>query len=128
MSVRNRIRILIVEDEILIGLMLAKKLRSYGYDIGDVETKGERAVERTGIEKPDVILMDVTLAGQMNGIEAARMIKNDYGTPIIIFSGYDHRSLEDQICSLEPVAVLSKMDPMYEIREAIEKAVSRGQA
>jgi CheY-like chemotaxis protein len=127
-SAQNKIKVLIVEDEILIGLMLAKKLRSYGYDIGKVETTGERAVERTGLEKPDVILMDITLAGEMNGFEAARRIKKGYGTPIIIFSGYDERSLQEQVRTIEPIAVLSKMDDISEIREAIEKAVQRGQA
>ena len=66
---------MVVEDEVLIGLMLAKKLRSFGYVVGEVATTGEEAVERTGQEHPQVILMDVTLAGEINGIEAARQIK-----------------------------------------------------
>ncbi|MBT8362486.1 MAG: response regulator [Deltaproteobacteria bacterium] len=126
-AAKNKIKVLIVEDEILIGLMLAKKLRSYGYDTGEIETTGEGAVERAGLEKPDVILMDVALGGEMNGFEAASRIKKECGTPIIIFSGYDERSLQEQIRTIEPVAVLTKMGPIAEMRDAIEKAVQRGQ-
>jgi len=122
---QNGIKVMVVEDEVLIGLMLAKKLRSFGYVVGEVATTGEEAVERTGQEHPQVILMDVTLAGEMNGIEAARQIKMEYGTPIIIFSGYDEKLLHQQTQEIEPVAVLSKLGPVSDITTAIEKAVSR---
>jgi CheY-like chemotaxis protein len=119
------IKVMVVEDEVLIGLMLAKKLRSFGYVVGEVATTGEEAVERTGQEHPQVILMDVTLAGEINGIEAARQIKKEYGTPIVIFSGYDEKILHQQTQEIEPVAVLSKLGPVSDITAAIEKAVSR---
>ncbi len=119
------IKVMVVEDEVLIGLMLAKKLRSFGYIVGEVATTGEEAVERTEREHPQVILMDVTLAGEMNGIEAARQIKKKCGTPIIIFSGYDEKILHQQTQEIEPVAVLSKLGPFADITAAIEKAVAQ---
>lgn len=120
----KKIKILVVEDEVLIGLMLVKKLRAYGYDVGDVVTTGEDSIEIAGKIRPSVALMDVTLAGQMNGIEAARQIKNKYGIPIIIFTGYNDSSLHDQARQIDPVAILAKMDPLSDIIAAIEKAVS----
>jgi CheY-like chemotaxis protein len=116
---------MVVEDEVLIGLMLAKKMRSFGYVVEEVATTGEEAVERAGREHPEVILMDVTLAGNMNGIEAAKQIKAEYGIPIIIFSGYDEKILHQQTQEIEPVAVLSKLGPVSDITAAIEKAVAR---
>lgn len=104
--------------------MLVKKLRAYGYDVADVVTTGEDSIEFAGKIQPSVVLMDVTLAGQMNGIEAARQIKNKYGIPIIIFTGYNDKLLHDQARQIEPVAILEKMDPISEIIAAIEKAVS----
>lgn len=118
-------KVMVVEDEVLIGLMLAKKLRTFGYVVGEVATTGEEAVERTGRENPEVILMDVTLAGDMSGIEAARQIKAEYGTPIIIFSGYDEKRLNEQTQHIKPVAVLSKLGPFADITAAIEKAVAQ---
>ncbi|MBW1635941.1 MAG: response regulator [Deltaproteobacteria bacterium] len=119
----NGIKVLVVEDEILIGLMLAKNLRSAGYTVGQVATMGEEAIERADIERPDVILMDVTLAGDINGIEAARQIRVRYGTPVIIFSGYSDSVFLEQAKKADPVAVLSKTGPFTDIIAAIEKAV-----
>ena len=120
----QKTRVMVVEDEVLIGLMLVRKLRAYGYDVDDVVTTGEESVERAGRTRPSVVLMDVTLAGQMNGIEAARKIKDKYSIPIIIFTGYNDRLIHDQARQIDPVAILAKMDPISDIIAAIETAVS----
>lgn len=120
----QKTQVMVVEDEILIGLMLVRKLRAYGYEVDDVVTTGEESVERAGITRPSVVLMDVALAGQMNGIEAAQKIKDKYSIPIIIFTGYNDRLIHDQAVQLDPVAILAKMDPFSDIIAAIEIAVS----
>lgn len=120
----QKTQVMVVEDEILIGLMLVRKLRAYGYEVDDVVTTGEESVERAGRTRPSVVLMDVTLAGQMNGIQAAQKIKDKYGIPIIIFTGYNDRLIHDQAVQLDPVAILAKMDPISDIIAAIETAVS----
>ena len=122
---KDGIKVMVVEDEILIGLMLAKNLRSIGYVVSEVATSGEEAIDRVSLEQPEVIMMDVTLAGDINGIEAARRIKAEHGTPIIIFSGYSDKDFYEQARQIEPVAVLSKMGPFSEITAAIDKAVGR---
>jgi len=121
---QKNITVLVVEDEVLIGLMLAKKLRSLGYLVPDVVTTGERAVETAARDRPTVVLMDVTLAGDMNGLEAARQIRNEYGIPIIIFTGYNDSLLHEQARQVSPVAVLAKMSPLSDIVAAIEKAAN----
>lgn len=121
----NSRKILVVEDEVLVGLMLAKNLRACGYIVGEVVTTGERAIECAGLEEPDVILMDVTLAGEINGIEAAKQIKAEHGIPVIIFSGYNDESFHKQAQEAGPVAVLEKMAPFEEITTAIEIAMER---
>lgn len=118
----KRVKVMVVEDEVLIGMMLAKKLRSLGYEVGDVIAKGEDAVAVAVQEQPSVILMDVTLAGEMNGIEAAKIIKSRMQIPIIIFTGYNDKFIHDQVQSVRPAAVLSKMDPVSAIVAAIDKA------
>ncbi len=69
--------------------------------------------------------MDVTLAGEMNGIEAAKRIKAEYGVPVIIFSGYNDSSFHEQARQAEPVAILEKLGPFSDITTAIEKAVGQ---
>ncbi len=120
---RNGTQVMVVEDEVLVGIMLCRKLRSHGYEVGEVVTTGEEAIKRAGKESPEVILMDVTLAGEINGLEAAKQIKEAYDIPIIIFSGYDQKLLSEQTDAIQPVAVISKMGNMSEITAAIEKAV-----
>lgn len=121
----NKTQIMIVEDEVLVGIMLARKLRTFGYQVADVATTGEEAIERAGSELPQVILMDVTLAGEMDGLQAASCIKRKYGIPIIIFSGYDHALIDEETEQIQPVAILSKMGSVSEITDAIEKAVNK---
>jgi len=117
------VTVLIVEDEILIGIMLARKLRSMGYTVSEIATTGEDAIQRAAEEQPQVILMDITLAGNINGLEAASLIKRKYNIPIIIFTGYDNKQIQDQAKEFNPVAVLSKLGPVTEITKAIDRAV-----
>ncbi len=116
-------KVLVVEDEILVGVMLARKLESFGYTVGEVIINGEEAVEVAGRERPDVILMDIALSGNLNGLEAARQIRDFYGIPIVIFTGYDTEKLSREVKDIEPVAVVSKLDNIEEVLRAIKKAV-----
>lgn len=119
------VKVMVVEDEVLIGLMIVRKLQAQGYLVDEVVTSGEEAVCRAGREAYDVVLMDVTLAGELNGIEAAQQIKARYGTPIIVYSGYDDRQFYEQVRQLAPVAVLKKLGPISDIVAAIDTAVGR---
>jgi CheY-like chemotaxis protein len=119
------IKVMVVEDEVLIGLMLVRKLQAWGYQVDEVVTSGEEAVRRAGRERFDVILMDVTLAGELSGIEAAQQIKEQYDIPIIVYSGYDDKQFYDQVRLLAPVAVLKKLGPISDIVAAIDKAAGR---
>jgi two-component system, response regulator PdtaR len=119
------VKVMVVEDEVLIGLMIVRKLQAQGYQVDQVVTTGEEAVHRAGREAYDVILMDVTLAGELNGIDAARQIKERYGIPIIVYSGYDDKQFYEQVWQLEPVAVVKKLGPISDITAAIDRAVGR---
>lgn len=64
-------RILVVEDEIIVAENIRSRLRHFGYEVPVVVDSGEEAVQRAGEIRPDLILMDIRLAGEMDGIEAA---------------------------------------------------------
>ena len=87
MSASRKIKVLIVEDEAILGLLLSRSLGRLGYEVGEPIATGEEALRRTEQEQPDVVLMDIRLAGAMDGIEAAREITARYGTPIIFMNG-----------------------------------------
>jgi CheY-like chemotaxis protein len=84
----TRTRVLIVEDEALIVMALKFDLEKSGYEVVDYVATGEEAVVRALEECPDVILMDVRLAGELDGVEAATRIRAQSSCPIIFMSGY----------------------------------------
>jgi DNA-binding NarL/FixJ family response regulator len=121
------IKLYIVEDELLIANDLKTKLDSMGYEILGIDGKGEKAVEN--IEKlakkkklPDIIIMDVKLAGKMNGIEAAKKITKKYNCGIIFLTALNKNEVFKNSFSLRPSAYLFKPVDIDQVRVAIEVA------
>ncbi len=112
--------ILIVEDEILIGMMLVQNMLKIGYQpCQDVATSAEEAIAAVKNEQPDVILMDISLAGNMDGIEAAQIIKQEYDIPVLFFTGYRDAQLIKRAEAVNPVAILDKLGPPEALQEAL---------
>ncbi len=82
------IDILIVEDELLIARQLASKLKKLGYNIIDIVSSGEDALQVAQEKSPKLILMDIVIQGDMNGIETAAKIYNNYSIPVIYLTAY----------------------------------------
>jgi|APIni6443716594_1056825.scaffolds.fasta_scaffold393436_1 CheY-like chemotaxis protein len=112
-------KILIVEDEQLIGLMLAENVRELGCQVTTVVTNGQAAVRAIRNELPDAILMDISLDGVMDGIETARIIKAKQDIPILFFTGYQDQQLLDRARAIRPVGIVDKLDTTDNIRAAI---------
>ncbi len=80
-------RIMIVEDELIIAMSYKSVLQKAGFEVPKVFTAGEQAVEALSEVNPDIILMDIKLKGEMDGIEAAKLIRKMEKIPIIFLSG-----------------------------------------
>ena len=80
-------RILVVEDNLMLAETYVDLLGHWGYDVLEVQATGEAAIEAARRESPDLVLMDISLDGRMDGIEASGLIAADLGVPIIIISG-----------------------------------------
>lgn len=88
----KNLRILVAEDESIVALDLISQLQELGHDVvGDV-ADGLEAVELCGKLKPDLVLMDINMP-RLNGIKAAWAVKERYGIPVIIVSGYSDQDL-----------------------------------
>ena len=121
------ISLYIVEDELIIAHDLKAKLVEAGYEVLGMNTKGEGAVENiTALaskgQQPDIVIMDVKLAGKMDGIEAARILTENYSCGIIFL----HPSIKpmyfhDSFC-LKPYAYVFKPVDIDQIKVAIEVA------
>ena len=101
-------KLLIVEDECLLALSLETNLRELGYVLCGPVVSGEEAIKRTKIENPDVVLMDIHLAGEMDGIEAARQIRLFSNALIIFITGFSETGLKNRAMELNPAAYLIK--------------------
>lgn len=80
--------ILIVEDEAIIGIELEEIFKELGYHVVANVNSGEKAIEKAEVENPDLILMDIRLKGQMDGIDAAEIIRNKFAIPVIFSTAY----------------------------------------
>jgi signal transduction histidine kinase len=87
--------ILIVEDELLIAKNLSHKLEKLGYEVADIVSSGCDAIQRAGELKPDLILMDIVIKGEIDGIEAAAKIHQTLDIPVIYTTAYaDEETLQ----------------------------------
>jgi CheY-like chemotaxis protein len=101
-------KILIVEDETLTAMMLAEYIKDKGFSSVSLSSTGEEAILRAKAEKPDLIFMDFRLGGEMNGIEAAKIIDADRSVPIVIISGYAEHIILERANDYRPRAILQK--------------------
>lgn len=104
----NNASILIVEDELFSAQFLQETLSAEGFRICDMVATGEDAVTAAREKKPDVILMDIQLAGEINGIEAARRIKRNAEIAIIFTTGFASREKYIEAQDTMPAAFLTK--------------------
>jgi CheY-like chemotaxis protein len=101
-------KILLVEDELLSAFHMTRQLKKLGFGVHPVLAFGEDAVSCTERDRPDLILMDISLAGEMSGLEAVRHIKERFDVPVIFVTGYSDPEIREQAAALEPVAFLVK--------------------
>ena len=123
MTLKNQ-SILIVEDDGLIALHLQELLQNSGYDVPDPVASGEEAIEyvRT-CPLPDLILMDVTLDGRIDGIETARQIQKSSNIPVIFLSAHSEMNRLAQGEEVRPSGFLGKPFIGSDVISAVEKAL-----
>ena len=85
---KSNVKILIVEDEVLIAADLESRLKRLGYTIVGKATSGEQALELVEQHQPDLVMMDIVLQGDMDGIDAAEVILDKWGIPVIFLTAY----------------------------------------
>lgn len=117
-------KILVVEDEVLVGMLLSHNLEELGYTVQDVITTGEGAIAHVASDPPDAIIMDISLNGKIDGIDAAKAIKAKYDIPILFFTGYEDRKLQERAKAVQPAAIIDKLGPAEAIKEALEDIFS----
>jgi two-component system, response regulator PdtaR len=95
-------KILIVEDDKIISELIEWRLKKMGYTVSGKVATGLDAVNLTNETMPDAILMDIFLQGNMDGIEAAKIIKEKFTIPIIFLTAYSDEKVLERIIPIKP--------------------------
>jgi len=117
-------RVVIAEDEALIRMDLAEMLAEEGYDVVGQAGDGERAVELTESERPDLVILDVKMP-KLDGIAAAERIAAQRIAPVVILTAFSQRDLVERARDAGAMAYLVKPFTKDDLVPAIEMAVSR---
>lgn len=117
--------ILIVEDDGILAWNLQETLTDMGYGILSAVASGEEAVAFAHKCPPDIILMDIELAGELNGIRAAETIRSFSDVPIVFLTGYSQEALIQKAKTAAPSGYLIKPVPARELQATIEMALHR---
>jgi signal transduction histidine kinase len=122
----NTIRILIVEDEAIIGMELQARLIRQGYDVPLVVDTGIKAIDKAGELQPDLILMDIFLKGDMDGIEAGEKIHRKYAVPIVFLTANTDKQTFERAKRSAPLGYIQKPFQENVLFSTIEIALYKG--
>ena len=114
---KKSLNILIVEDEALTSLYLKMELTNWGHNILNVCASGEEALSIIKTNKPDLILMDINLAGKLDGIETANEVLKIKNIPIIFVTGYSEKKVVDNANLINPLAYFVKPIVIDELKK-----------
>lgn len=116
-------RILVVDDEATITTHLEEKLNLMGYSVVGRASSGEEAVEKVERLRPDLVLMDIVMEGKLDGIEAARLIKEKWGVPCVFLTAYGDEVYIARAKGVEPLGYILKPFQDSALKAAIEVAL-----
>ncbi|WP_028587244.1 HD domain-containing phosphohydrolase [Desulfocurvus vexinensis] len=114
--------ILVVEDETIVAMDIRHRLTNLGYSVADVVPTGEGAVEAARRLRPDVVLMDIMLAGAMDGVQAAGAIAQSCDIPVIFVTAYADEETLQRAKATQPFGYVIKPFDDREVHTAIEMA------
>ena len=121
----GRGRILVVEDELLVGLDIACMLEERGYEVVDVVDNGNRAISTAARERPDLVLMDITIRGAMDGVTAAQHIHAEAGTPVVFVTSYTEGPLRERAEATNPAGYVTKPFSPPDLERAVRTALDQ---
>jgi diguanylate cyclase (GGDEF)-like protein/PAS domain S-box-containing protein len=119
----NNERILIVEDEKIIALDLQRRLERFGFSVVGMAASGAEAVDLAKDREPDIILMDIRLEGEMDGIEASKRIRAQFAIPVIFLTAYTDEKTLERAKEVEPFGYILKPFKERELYTTIDIAL-----
>lgn len=125
----TKTRILVVEDDQLVAIDICTRLEALGvYDVAGRATTGEEAISMVAELKPDLVLMDIVLKSDMDGIEAAGIIRSKYNVPVVYLTSYTDEEFLKRAKITVPFGYILKPFNARELHTTIEMALYRHRA
>ncbi len=124
----NRAKIMVVEDEWIVADQICRNLQKLGYEVPPPLSSGTEAIRRIEEEKPDLVIMDIVLQGEMDGIETANQITEKFDIPVIYLTAYTCQDLIERAKLTKPFSYLVKPFEDSELQCNIEIALHKHQA
>lgn len=121
----NLIKILIVEDEMIIAAKTSMHLTELGYEVTGIVSRGEEAITHVKENEPDLTLMDIHLKGDIDGIETAKLLRKISDTAIIFLTANGDEDTFNRAKQVKPAAFISKPCKKLQLQRTIELALCR---
>ena len=118
-----RARILVVEDEAIVAKDVQSRLEGLGYAVPAIASSGEQAVRKAAETQPDLVLMDIRLKGEMDGVEAAGQVRDRFDIPVVYVTAYADDATLQRAKITQPFGYILKPFESRELHSAIEMAL-----
>ena len=115
-------KVLVVEDETLVAMFLVDLVEDFGFAVVGPAGDGLEALRLAENERPQIAIVDVSVAAAQDGLEIGAELSRRYGTRLILISGHGHIAELPEVKELRPVAVLKKPCLPSQIEEALMRA------
>ena len=119
------LQILVVEDDMIVGTHIVTLLDQAGYEVVGLLTSGEAVLEQLKTAKPDLILMDIALKGDLDGIETSQIILDNYQIPVIYLTANSDPATFERAKATKPFGFISKPFKPVNLTRQIELVITR---
>jgi CheY-like chemotaxis protein len=118
-------KILIVEDEKIVALGIKRMLKNMGYIVPSIASSGEEAIRKAQVTFPDLVLMDIMLKGDIDGITAAKQIIDELDIPVIYLTAYSDENILQRAQETRSSGYITKPFEETDLQNTIELALYR---
>ncbi|MBN1782764.1 response regulator [bacterium] len=118
-------KIYIVEDEAILAQDIRRRLEMLRYDVTGISASGDKALRQIGENRPDLVLMDIVLRGELNGIETAEMIRDRFRLPVVFLTSFSDPETVQKAISTQPYGYITKPVNERELFSTIELALHK---
>lgn len=116
----SKANILLVEDERIASMDIQEMIEEAGYSVADATSNAESALEVLDSDPVDLVIMDINLPGEMDGIEATEEINDQYDIPVIYLTAFSNEETLDRARETEPAGYLVKPITQVDVKATIE--------